>query len=255
MYPQWNLAGNFSWKNAGQSVIDYGIVSASLLPMIQEFRVEEPEANEDDDWSDHMRICITLDAKAFETVEVPPRTTREVPNFSGSEYIDQLYEETMNAKETKDEALDSLWGPTLCESKPIHIYVEGVAARDSKTGPSGAGIVFGLGAASNRALRVPGPERLTADRARLFAIHEAIHFSPSDKTLIIFCTSKMIIRQLCYVAARNSTLGWPGSKGDLFKAVIKMLAARHAATCFVFMDSKREQSVQARSICLGKERP
>jgi hypothetical protein len=202
-----------SWQTAGQSVIDYAIVSETLLPLVHKLHVELPTEDEDDDWSDHMRICLTLDAKAFEYEPILPADHSKIPDFGGSNYIDHLYQETMDAKETKDEALESLWGQVLCNSPPAYIYVEGVAAKgNNKTGSSGAGIFFGLGSPSNRALRVPGPGRLSADRARLFAIHEALRLSHSDKSLVIFCTSKMIIRQLCYYAAKNTALGWPGCK-------------------------------------------
>ncbi|KAJ7116282.1 hypothetical protein C8R43DRAFT_902452 [Mycena crocata] len=158
----------------------------------------------------------------------------------------------MDAKETKDEALESLWGPVLCESAPTHIYVEGVAAQGAKKGPSGAGIFYGFDSASNLALRVPGPERLTSDRAKLFAIHEAIRLAPSDKSLVVFCTSKMIIRQLCYSAAKNVALGWPGSNADIFKSVVKMLAARHAATRFVHVDTKKDNQAKHHAYSLAK---
>jgi hypothetical protein len=159
----------------------------------------------------------------------------------------------MDAKETKDEALESLWGPVQCASSPIHIYVEGLAAKgNNKTGSSGTGIFFGPGSASNKGLRVPGPGHLSADRARLFAIHAALQSTPCDKTLVIFCTSKMIIRILCYSAAKNTTLGWPGSNGDLFKSVVKLLAGRRAGTCFVFVNTKEDNPAKCEAYALAK---
>jgi hypothetical protein len=142
--------GYTSLQMAGESVIDYAIVTASLLPLVQEFHVELPTEDEDDDWADHMRICITLDFKVFEQTPAADSERVEVPDFGGSEYIDQLYQETIDAKETKDEALESLWGPVLCESPPVHVYIEGVAAKGNKSGPSGAGIFFGRASASNQ---------------------------------------------------------------------------------------------------------
>ncbi|KAJ7883056.1 hypothetical protein B0H13DRAFT_1572074, partial [Mycena leptocephala] len=126
----------------------------------------------------------------------------------------------------------------------IHIYVEGVAAKgNNKTGSSGAGIFFGPGSVSNKGLRVP---------ARLFAIHEALQSIPCDKTLVIFCTSKMIIRILCYSAAKNTTLGWPGSNGDLFKSVVKLLAGRHAGTFVVLVDTKEDNLAKREAYALAK---
>ncbi|KAJ6537181.1 hypothetical protein B0H19DRAFT_962725, partial [Mycena capillaripes] len=70
-----------------------------------------------------------------------------------------------------------------------------------------------------------------------FFIHETLLAVPPTTSLVVFCSSKMVIRQLCYSAARNMTLGWPGPNGDLFKDTVKLLAARHARTCFVHIDS------------------
>ncbi|KAJ6533718.1 hypothetical protein B0H19DRAFT_1081129 [Mycena capillaripes] len=71
-----------------------------------------PAEDEDDDWADHVRICINFDSKAFGTT-TPAKDRAEAPNLGGSNDIDHLYQETMDSKETKDEALDSLWGPVL----------------------------------------------------------------------------------------------------------------------------------------------
>jgi hypothetical protein len=65
-----------SWQPAGQSVIDYAIVSQNLLPLVRKFHVELPTEDEDEDYSDHMRICITFDAKAFEYALLPPNTVK-----------------------------------------------------------------------------------------------------------------------------------------------------------------------------------
>ncbi|KAJ6478927.1 hypothetical protein C8R45DRAFT_833124 [Mycena sanguinolenta] len=159
----------------------------------------------------------------------------------------------MDAKETKDEALESLWGPVLCEYTPTHIYVEAVAAKGSKKGPSSAELFYREGSPQNSALRGPGPERLTANRARLFAIHEAVRMAPSDQGLLIFCTSKMIIRQLCYSAAKNTVLGWPGNNGDIFKSLVQLLAAHHVCTRFVYVDSKEDNQAKREAHAFAKK--
>ncbi|KAJ7124046.1 hypothetical protein C8R43DRAFT_899199, partial [Mycena crocata] len=158
----------------------------------------------------------------------------------------------MDAKQTPDQALDSLWGPLLVESPPVQIYVEGASAKGNTSGPAGAGIFFGPHSELNRSLRLPGPGRLTADRARLFAIHEAVRLVPEDKSLLIFCTSKMIICVLCYSAAKISQLGWPGKNGDFFKAIVKLLASRRADTCFVHVESKANNESKRSAYELAK---
>ena len=68
-----------SWHPIGESVVDYAIVSTSLLPMVPKFHVELPAEDEDDDWADHVRICITLDSKAFEYASLPAREGGKFP--------------------------------------------------------------------------------------------------------------------------------------------------------------------------------
>ncbi|KAJ7718658.1 hypothetical protein B0H16DRAFT_1475501 [Mycena metata] len=110
-----------SWQDSGESVsIDYAIVSDSLL-LVRKFEVTCPAVFEEDDWSDHMQICMTLDASAFKQTPLPARDPQPRPDFSGSSYIDELYQATIDSKQTPDEALDLLWGFTQVDSPPIHI--------------------------------------------------------------------------------------------------------------------------------------
>ncbi|KAF8200566.1 hypothetical protein K438DRAFT_1436781, partial [Mycena galopus ATCC 62051] len=148
--------------------------------------------------------------------------------------------------------LASLWGPVLVESIPVQVYVEGACTRGKKTGPAGAAIYFQEKSPLNVALKVPGPGSLTADRARIFAIHEAVHAAPADKNLLVFCTSKMIIRQICFLAAKNTQLGWPGQNGDLFKSIVNLLASRKAETCFVHINSKANNESKRAAYDLAK---
>jgi hypothetical protein len=76
--------------------------------------------------------------------------------------------------------------------------------------------------------------------------------SHSDKSLVIFCTSKMIIRQLCYSAVKNTALGWPGCNGDLFKSIVKMMASRHASTRFVYVQSNENNPAKREAHTLAK---
>ncbi|KAJ7183424.1 hypothetical protein C8R46DRAFT_846653, partial [Mycena filopes] len=67
-------------------------------------------------------------------------------------------------------------------------------------------------------------------------LHEVLLRSPPTTPLIIFCTSQLVIRQLCYAAAKNLNLGWPGANSDIFKDTVKLLSMRPARTCFVYLD-------------------
>jgi ribonuclease HI len=107
----------------------------------------------------------------------------------------------------------------LTSSAPVNIYVEGAAPGAIKTKSAGAGIFFGLGSSSNASLKVPGPGRATSDRGCIYAICEAVRKVDSDTTLVIFCSSERVIRELRLSAAKNSALGWPGVNGDLTRLV------------------------------------
>ncbi|KAJ7320691.1 hypothetical protein DFH08DRAFT_1034422, partial [Mycena albidolilacea] len=154
----------------------------------------------------------------------------------------------MDPTESPDKALESLRGPLSAESPSTYVYVDGIG---SKTTAAGAGIFFGLSSLMNKLLVVPRPGFGTADRARVFSIHETLLTVVPATTLVIFCTSRMVIRQFkCYSAAKNMTLGWPGSNRDMFKATVKLLAARHARTYFVHVNSNstNESKKQASSL-------
>ncbi|KAJ7124705.1 hypothetical protein C8R46DRAFT_927826, partial [Mycena filopes] len=155
----------------------------------------------------------------------------------------------MDAKQNPDEALDALWGPILADSPSIYIYVEGVRSHKLS---AGAGVFFGPLSPSNMSLAVPGPEPGTADRARIFAIHQVLQRISPTVRLVIFCTSKSVIRQLCYAPAKNMALGWPGPNGDIFKATVKLLAARHARTCFVYVETNADNESRKQAYSLAK---
>jgi hypothetical protein len=74
----------------------------------------------------------------------------------------------------------------------------------------------------------------------------------TDKTLVIFCTSKMIIHQLCYSAAKKMSLGWPGPNGDIFRDTVLLLAKRHAQTTFVHIESKAKNGLKKEAYSLAK---
>ncbi|KAJ7688064.1 hypothetical protein B0H17DRAFT_1203256 [Mycena rosella] len=194
------------------------MVSKSLLPLVTEFHVETPTPDPKDDWADHMRIGLTLDASQFDRAPIPSRA----------------HGATMDSRESPDEALDSLWGVVSVQSPSTHVYVEGVV---SKTAAAGAGIFFGTLSPLNSSLLVPGPHFGTADRARIFSIHETLRTVAPTTTLS---------------AANNMMLGWPGPNGDIYKATIKLLASRHAETCFVHVDSNTDNTSKKQAYTLAK---
>ncbi|KAJ7088957.1 hypothetical protein C8R44DRAFT_590694, partial [Mycena epipterygia] len=153
---------------------------------------------------------------------------------------------------TPEQALISLYGPVLSESSPVHVYVEGAAPGAVRTKSAGAGIYFGIGSPSNASIKVPGPGKPSADRGRIFAILEAVRRVDSDKTLVIFCTSKFVIRQLCYAAAKNMAIRWPGINGDLFKETTSLLGQRHGKTSFVYLDAKADNDRKREAYSLAK---
>jgi hypothetical protein len=94
-----------SWQDKGESVIDYAIVSENALPLVRKFGVACPTPDPDDDCADNMRICLTVDAAMFKQAPLIPRERQGAPHFHGSEHIDELYQATMDAKQTTEDAL------------------------------------------------------------------------------------------------------------------------------------------------------
>ncbi|KAJ7060064.1 hypothetical protein C8F01DRAFT_932828, partial [Mycena amicta] len=111
------------------------------------------------------------------------------------------------------------------------IYVAGVCTKKG----SGAGIFLGNKSPRNLALSVPGPTTSSSGspRAHLYAIYQVLLAFPPDKTLIVHCMSKQIVRDLCYHTTEKMALRWPGNNGDLYPAVVDLLSSRQAKTTFV----------------------
>ncbi|KAJ7061285.1 hypothetical protein C8F01DRAFT_928450, partial [Mycena amicta] len=138
-----------------------------------------------------------------------------------------------------EDALHTLWGPILHSSRTTLVYVEGAGQKGETNAVGGAGVFFGTASPLNCAIPVPsGGRRITGDRARLCAIIECLRRVHADTTLAIFCSSKFVIRCLCYDAAEKAQIGWPGVDGDLYKVATHLLASRHAETRFIYVDVK-----------------
>ncbi|KAJ7051601.1 hypothetical protein C8F01DRAFT_926356, partial [Mycena amicta] len=93
---------------------------------------------------------------------------------------------------------------------------------------SGAAIFFRESSPRNMTFSVPGPCSKTtgSQRAHLYAVYEALHAIQPDLTLVVYCMSKQIIRDICYKAADQVQLGWPGSNRDLYLAIVELLSRR-----------------------------
>ncbi|KAJ7061886.1 hypothetical protein C8F01DRAFT_1231043 [Mycena amicta] len=241
-----------SWQPNGESMIDYAIVSRELMSKVRRLHIETPCADPADEWSDHMRICLTMDASIIEARRRPQwRPTAPRPDFSGNQDVDMEYQAVMDAREDPEQALKSLWGTVSAQSSRVHVYVAGAS---SKKG-SGAAVFFGPGSPRNLSLSVPGPhsQTTTSQRAHLYAIYEALHAIEPDKTLVIYCMSKQIIRDICYKAAQNVQLGWPGSNKDIYLAIVDLLARRHATTCFLHVDAADKNPAAKQALDLAKK--
>jgi hypothetical protein len=80
-----------SWQDAGESVINYAIVSENALSLVCKLDVDVPTPDPEDDWADHMRICLTVDASMFKQTSTISRERQDNPDFHGSEFIDERY--------------------------------------------------------------------------------------------------------------------------------------------------------------------
>ncbi|KAJ7153957.1 hypothetical protein C8R43DRAFT_885374, partial [Mycena crocata] len=89
-----------SWQPGGRSTIDLAMVSESLVPLIKSFHIEEPAPDPKNDWADHTRICLTLDASAVSRSAGLIHERDTAPDFAGTRPVDILYQETMAARET-----------------------------------------------------------------------------------------------------------------------------------------------------------
>lgn len=102
------------------------------MPLVRNFHVECPTPDPKKDWEDHTCICVPVDAAAISQTSSGPiaRQLEPIPDFSGNEEVDVLYQATMDARKTPEQALNSLYGSVLSESSPVHVYAEGAAHQE-----------------------------------------------------------------------------------------------------------------------------
>ncbi|KAJ7303792.1 hypothetical protein DFH08DRAFT_825574 [Mycena albidolilacea] len=80
-----------------------------LLPLVKEFHVETPAANPENDWADHVRICLTLDVSAIQKNNPEPTIQGSARlDLSDATEMDRLYQATLESRENPGQALQTL---------------------------------------------------------------------------------------------------------------------------------------------------
>ncbi|KAJ7228550.1 hypothetical protein GGX14DRAFT_331122, partial [Mycena pura] len=127
---------------------------------------------------------------------------------------------------TAEEATRQLYGPVLCDSNPVSVYVA-VSGRDPGKPYSKAGfaLYWGPADARNVSFRL---EEGSESRAALVAVLQAVLMVPQDCSLVVYSSSQYAIRTYCYWAGEYAMAGWPCAHGDIVQAAAKMIRNRSA---------------------------
>ncbi len=201
--PHTNSGCFTSFQSQGSSVIDYGIISLSLLRSARPQFAVLPH----DSLSDHaaLSLILTLQLPSLvpaqaETAPIRLRDFLPTPCTPVSHNsLDSLVSHALDSARTPDEMVAHLYGPAFFETPPLTVYTDG-SAHDNGTprARAGAATFWGPNSAKNWHARVPGTQ--TNNRAELFAVLHAIRQAPTDRSLRIFSDSQYAIRSIRYWA-------------------------------------------------------
>ncbi|KAJ7034594.1 hypothetical protein C8F04DRAFT_886479, partial [Mycena alexandri] len=113
----------------------------------------------------------------------------------------------------------------------LQVYVASSCVAAGKPNvKAGCGVYWGPNSGSNNSTSCPG--RQTDTRAALFAVTLALLSAPSDRTLVIYSSSQLVIRTFCYWAGSNYTQGWPCQDADIIKSTAEIMRNRPAGVVF-----------------------
>lgn len=165
---------------------------------------------------------------------LPPIRARFVArNATATARVDQALEGALSLRLSPEEAAGALYG-VLGEPvgrEFVSVYTDGSCFNtNTPNARAGSGACFGLRAAKNLALRVPGGQ--TNNRGELWAVLQACMATPPERPLRVFTDSEHVIHTLCHWAAAYAMTGWPCANADLIVPTVNLLAARPAATRF-----------------------
>lgn len=214
-----------SFQALGSTVIDFVLVSAGLLPRIQDRSIRVTRVLK---WSDHAQIEVGVTGvgdRSYGQKRLVLRPT--VIHYRPPTALDRMAQDALIASVTPKDALRNLYGPVTKSGRPISVFIASSAeGKGSSTGCAAFSLYWGASSSRNMGYRFEGSQ--TSSRAALFAVLMAVTESATYRSLTIYTTSEYVIRSFCYWAGDNATRGWSCTHADVLKEATARISQRAA---------------------------
>ncbi|RDB24922.1 RNA-directed DNA polymerase from mobile element jockey [Hypsizygus marmoreus] len=233
-------AGLFtSFQPLGSSVIDYVIVSDSMLRFLEPSCLRVVQS----DWSDH--ACLSLHLHNCTPMAQQPLPAQSLsslksnlanllkatPSDSVTCTLNGLLHAALENALTDEEASLRLYGPATNNDTPLSIYTASTCRRPHRGAPLAAfGVFYGDKNTSNVGRRVAGTQ--TDARAAVAAILYVLHNTSPYVPIYLYSTSQTAIRTIVFWASKNASQGWKCPNGDLFTSIVAFITNRSASVSF-----------------------
>lgn len=141
-----------SFQPNGQAVVDYALVSSTMLPYVDKLQVSLPSSNPSDDWADHTSLTLVVDRSLLQHKPRPALTPHvEAPMSGENTALDWLCEKTMASVTDSTSALQRLYGAVSHNTPEVQVYTDGSCYNNGKpNAAAGAGVFWGLQSMRNR---------------------------------------------------------------------------------------------------------
>ncbi|KAF5371475.1 hypothetical protein D9615_009607 [Tricholomella constricta] len=222
-----------SFQPIGSSVVDYALVSHTLLPCLPSaaLRISDTE------WSDHAHLCLEVNFPSIASSVLPPPNPPSIRKallalghdaaYGDSLQLNLELQRVLASAKTDEEATIDLYGPVTTVTTPLTVYVATTCRRQLGAPPTAAfGVFFGPKNRNNAGFRISGPQ--TDARASVAAVLCVLQLTSPDSSLHLYIPSQSVIRTITYWASRFQSQGWDCPNGDLYSVIVSFLIARTA---------------------------
>jgi exonuclease III len=213
-----------SYQGNGKATVDYVVVNAAALDLVSSFQI----LPRDEHYSDHAPLLVLFSLPLLSQPSLPHssykrKQTTDV-TFPMDSEVDRLLASIVESSHDKALQRYHLYGPVHVSTPSIFVYVGAYGGRGRTT----CSVFRGFkNDPANRDVPVPGPKK-TVVRGYFFAILLALKKSPPDRTVEVFCPSRIVIDSIAWLATRYHGRGWRCADGDILRDIITIIKWRQA---------------------------
>ncbi|KAF5383705.1 hypothetical protein D9615_003606 [Tricholomella constricta] len=229
----------------GSSVVDYALVSHTLLPCLPSAALHISNT----EWSDHVHLCLEVNFPSIASSVLPPPNPPSIRKallalghdtaYGDSLQLNLELQRVLASARTDEEATIDLYGPVTTITTPLTVYVATTCRRQLGVPPTAAfGVFFGPKNRNNAGFRISGPQ--TDARASVAAVLCVLQLTSPDSSLHLYIPSQSVIRTIAYWASQFQSQGWDCPNGDLYSVIVSFLITRTAPVSLRWIPSSSD---------------